>query len=209
MGWFLGCWCSALVPAIGCVVSLCSCLSAVFSPASHLSYTNILPVSGAFLLYLYKCNKTGSWHRRSEVVQSRGEPGKGQEAEAKTFWGRSLSIAFGIWGLRVLKLGLGVLWATGIWWPEGKKGKSSQCVAEFWDKCRAWNPSCLCSLTESKWSAPQFHLGKQELLEVGGAHDKSQSRNCWVRSFRVGFYTFSLCFVGFFGWLLCGLSTGR
>lgn len=52
--------------------------------------------------------------------------GRGRKQKQKHFeeGALNLSIGFGVWGFRVLKLGLGVLWATETWWPEEKRGKA-------------------------------------------------------------------------------------
>lgn len=131
------------------VLLSCQLLAAFFPYAPASLLFSLLPLIwiiqtswqclGAFLLYLYKCNKTGSWHPRSEVEQCRGESGKGQEAETKTFWGRSAESVHWFWSLGAQGVEVGFGGSSGhrdlVAWR--KEGENSQCVAKFWDKCRA------------------------------------------------------------------------
>lgn len=69
-----------------CVVSLCFCLSFVFSPASHLNNVNILAASGVF--FLSSCpslRKQDSDTKGQKWWSTLGSPGRGRKQKGKRF----------------------------------------------------------------------------------------------------------------------------
>lgn len=117
-----------------CVVSLCSCLSFVFSPASHLNNVNILAASGVF--FLSSCpslRKQDSDTKGQKWWSTLGSPGRGRKQKGKRFdRGSPESVGWfqglGFWCLE------DQVWAQvhgdlmkrvfKRWWPEEKSFKA-------------------------------------------------------------------------------------
>lgn len=119
--------------------SLCSCLSCFLCCLSLELYKHLGSVWGLSFCICTNVTKQDPDTKGQKWCSAVGRLGRGRKQKQKHFeeGALNLPIAFGVWGLRVLKLGFGgslghrdlVAWR--------KEKQSSQCGAKFWDKCRA------------------------------------------------------------------------